>query len=1194
MFRLILGPSGSGKTTAICKEIIDRSLREPDRQFFILVPDQFTMQTQTDVVKMHPGKGIMNIDVLSFSRLIHRVFDETGAPRELILDDLGKNLLLRRAAQNIRNELPVIGSGMNRAGYADEVKSVISEFMQYNISPDTLDTLIENAGDRKALQARLVDLQKLYRTFLETIAEKYITSEETVSICAKRIPDSLLFKDAIIAVDGFTGFTPVQYLLLRALYAHAGEMIFSFTLREALPAGGNNELFALTLKTVSDLTRHMWEEEMLIHPSDTPPLDVWSEYRREHAGDVMLGRDSGAFLVKSPALIHLEENLFAHPSLPYKDNSLRLCESEASDVSLERISEVLADVNVKNDLDISLMCCSTVREEVRQTFRMIHAKLREDTALMYRDFAILCADQETYADAIGRMAGIFDIPIFEDKTRSVRRNPVFEYLRSVLEIVRTSFDTDAVLQYLRSGLAPYSREETAVLDTYVTALRIRGKRAWSEEFKRPYRDNIKRSEENGAALLETAEGIRKRLYHSFLGLLQAFEKKEGAGSVTKQLYLLMEGDGVAEKLHHFENAFLQEGNESKASEYAQIYAKIMTLLESLYSLLHDEDLSAREYAEVLEAGFAELKVGTIPQNVDRVQVGDLERTRLRDVKYLYFLGAHDGVIPRAAGGGGVLSEIDRQYLRSACPDVELAPSPVELMNTQSLYLYMMMTKPVSGLTVSFPKLDPSGKSLRPAYIINRLQSMFPQVRIISPERDNVLMQTETRQDLYKQLTPLFRRFAAGFLKEKEESVFLDTCSVLSEDMQGADAVLSQRAAAAFRRYDEEKLDIELAGALYGAVRMNSVSRLELFASCAYAHFIKYGLRLAEKATGEFGAATLGSVYHAVLEAFAQALNKEGLSWNSFSATQAESLLDQALHELIRDEYVMPAETKKDLFELKRIRRILYRTVMTLQYQLKKGDFTPLYAEQDFRRKDMRGRIDRVDIAVGGSRDLIKIVDYKSGHKDFDVTLMYYGLQMQLLTYMDAALEKGRAEHGGREQIPAALLYYRVADPIIGGDKEGLTPTSSAAEIDALKRTALRTTGLVNADEEVLKKLDRDMGQKSDVIPVSVGKSGFSSTSNMFETEEYELLSAHVSRLEDSFASRIARGEMQIAPAHAGDTDACRYCAYRSVCGFDTGVPGYGKRELENLTMQDVIDRTARAVLSKEPAKAVSVIETTAQ
>ena len=1156
MLRLIFGASGAGKTTTLIREIIERSVAEPESSFLILVPDQFTMQTQADVVKAHPKQGIMNIEVLSFSRLVHRMFDENGSPRETVLDDQGKSLILRYVAERHKRKLPVLGTGMRRAGYVDEVKSTISELMQYDIGPAQLTPLIEASKERGALQAKLRDLQTLYAAFRDYIRETYLTVEDLPEAAAKRVAHSALMKDAVVVLDGFTGFTPVQYRLLRAIHLAAKELIVSLTVSsETDPYTPDDPeapgLFALSKKTARDLTRHMWEAERGADPKGTPPFDVWEAARRKAANDIRLPDRPVARLKDAPALAFLERNLF-------------------------RYGKAVFPADETNGA-VRVSVAPTVPEEVRQTFRRIRQLLREDRSLKYGDFAIICASPEEYEDEIMRSAGDFGVPVYSDRAGALRLNPLIEYLRAVAEIVRTNFSPRAMSHYFRCGIAPYARADIDYLENYIRVCGVRGKRAWTQPFARAYRDRITRTEEDAQALYERVERVRERFAKTIAPLTDVSDRKGTVRDLTVSLYNMLAEDGVPEALNAMRDAFLEQGDDARAGEYGQILAKVTALFERTVQLLGTETMTFAEYADVLEAGFSEITAGTIPQSADRVTAGDLTRTRLRNVRYLFLLGASDKAIPGKPDTGGLLSETDRVFLRQAVPELELAPAPGEQLNTERLYLYMNLTKASEGIRISHAALDAERKGVRASYLTERLLQMFPGAADAASAEDDPLTQTETARDLDRQLAYRIRAYADGALDDIAEKRFLAAFRMRAH----GERFPAYLADAAFLRARERRLPAWLAHGLYDAIAGNSVSRLELFSACAYAHFLSYGLRLKEQAEYDFDAADLGNVFHGVLEAFSRKLKEKDTGWTDFTDEEGEAILDEALSDFTTAYGTVLYDSRRGRSALARIRRVLLRTVKTLRYQIAKGDFVPVYAEKPFSdtvgegalTMRLYGRIDRVDIASDETHEYVKVVDFKSGRYDFDPARMYHGLQLQLLMYMDAMLAERQKTAGSRTVVPAAMLYYRVTDPVINTDQAGKPEDITDALIDDKILRKLRTTGIVNADEKVLALLDRDMEKSSDVIPVGrTAKGGFAAGSSVFGTADYDTIAAHMKRIVRRIYDKMTDGVIDTDPYVMGKTGACTYCAYKAVCGFDVSVPGHTYRKLRPMKLDEALEK----------------------
>ena len=1139
--RFYFGPSGSGKSHRIYEEIMQRAAQEPGRNFLIIVPDQFTMQTQKDLVMRSDRGGILNIDVLSFGRLSHRILEEVGTKEIPVLDDTGKSLVLQKIAADLKEQLPAMGSLLHKQGYIHEVKSAISEFMQYGISTQDMDKLIASAEKRGALAMKLRDLKTLYRGFQDYIRDHFITTEETLDVLRRSLVKSKILPDSVVIFDGFTGFTPIQNRLIQELMRVCEETIVTVTIGEEedpYQMDGEQKLFHLSKKTVADLVKLAAEAEVT------------------RGEDVFVKGGPNRF-TEAPALCYLEQNLFRYQYEPYTEKQCEI-----------RMFEALSP-----------------REEVHQTALYIRKLIREE-GLTYRDIAVVIGDLEGYASYVETEFGQLEIPCFLDRTRGIVLNPMIEYIKSALQLYIRDFSYDTVFHFLRSGMADISREEIDELENYVIRTGARGYRTYSRLFTRKTEEMQQGSgQEDTERAEETLERLN-RIRQQFADTVEILHMapRAKAGEYVDHLYDFLEQNQVQQKLLNYQQQFEQEGDLAKAREYAQIYRLVMDLLDQIYELLGEEEISLQEFADILEAGFGEITVGTIPQNVDRIVVGDMERTRLKQVKVLFFLGVNDGNIPKNASKGGIISDMDREFLIES--GTEMAPSPRQQMYIQRLYLYLNMTKPSERLYLSYAKVNSDGKGIRPSYLIDTVRKLFPQLAVEYPQNRSRLEQIEGRQEGARYLAEELREYADGTLREEERQDFYLMYRAYEADPEGRDRLT----AAAFRRYKESGLSRIVARALYGRQLENSVSRLETYAACACRHFLQYGLSLQEREEFGFEVSDMGNVYHAVLENFAGKLAESGRTWWDFD----ENFATQAIKEAVEGYAATYGETvlyssARNEYAITRMSRILTRTVLTLQQHLKQGSFQPDDYELSFRfaedldsihvdlseeeKMHLQGRIDRIDVSEDAEHVYVKVIDYKSGNKKFDLAALYYGLQLQLVVYMNAAMELESRKHPDKEIVPAALLYYHIDDPTIETPVE-LTQEQINEEILA----KLRMNGVVNSDPAVVERLDHLLQDKSKVIPVEKKKDGsFSARSGILSREEMQLVSSYVDTKIRKIGREILDGKIAANPYEKGNEEACTYCAYKKVCGFDGSIPGYEKRQLEDLDKQTLMQRMQETV-----------------
>lgn len=1131
-YRFCFGASGSGKSRLVHRDIIERARRSleegEDTIYLILVPEQYTMQTQKELVEENPDLGIMNIEVLSFGRLAHRLFEESGRGQAPVLDDLGKSLILRRIAGSMEKDLEILGGSIRRPGMIDEIKSVISEFKQYGISAEDIRALEDYArqGGQKALALRLSDIRALYGAFEEARQGKYATAEETMDLLAGAIPMSSLISKSVIVFDGFTGFTPVQNRVLSALMSCAREVTFCLTLAGD---GGPGPDSMLTGKNAGS-------EQHLFYLSRKTALSIAALARDRgvpREKDLILDHPEKGRFSHSPALAHLERNLFR----PHRDR--RVFEGDAGGA-------------------VRIFAASTPDREVIQILIAIRRMVR-DQGYAYRDFAVVSGDLETYGDLMERYCRRYDVPVYIDAKQGILHNPLTEGIRAALSIPVRGYDYESVFRYLRSGLSSLTAQETDLLENYCLEKGVRSRKHWKDPFD-----------------AET-EPLRQRLILELSPLFDLVpgEGRKGPGTVaerTRALYLFLEGLQAAARMDLMAGAFAGQGDTAREAEFSQIWRAVMDLLDQLHTLVGEEKISARDYLELVETGLSEIRLGSVPKMVDRVLCGDIERTRLSEVRVLFFAGLNDGIIPRSASRGGILSDLDREFLLGA--GRELAPTPRQQMYIQRLYLYMNMTKPKDGLVLSFARTSRDGQSLRPSYMVREIRRLFPAVSIEIPENLPPARLLTGGRDSMELMAGYLRDYASGSMDMRplDQDAFESLYAFLLSRGGSLASDLLRLREAAFIHYHPESVSPETARLLYGERIRGSVSRLEITAQCMLRQFLAYGMRLKERRERRVEARDTGSILHESLQRFSLLLGEQGLAWEDFSEDQGRALAREALYRTVNtygDRLVYT--TNRSAASVRRMERILERTIQVLQYQIRKGSFRPAAVELPFGRDsrdglhydlphgslDLQGVIDRVDLAREEGRVFVKVLDYKSGLLDLDRDKVRRGFQLQLITYMEAMLKALGKESPDAEVLPAAMLYYRMTDPVVpakGG--EGLPGEDREAILKSL-----RPTGMVLGELETARLLDADFDRSSDVIPAGRTADGNFKENHTYTRDGYRELADRVRENLTGLAEEILKGNMSANPARIDRQRlACDYCPYARICVFDPTIPGCSYRE----------------------------------
>lgn len=1095
--QFIIGNSGAGKSYTAFQSLISDAMSHPEKLYYVIVPEQFTMQTQKTLVQMHPDGGILNIDVLSFERLAYRVLEETGGDIRSVLEETGKNMVLQKLVQKHQKELVYLKNQMKKPGYLDEVKSLISEFMQYRVGDEEIQKMQEDASDRTLLQMKLQDVSVLYHGFRDYLKDHYITAEEVLEILAKQIVFSEKLKGSVLLLDGFTGFTPIQIQVIRELLASCEKVSVTVTMDVREPflyKEKSHQLFYMShkmIRSLCDLTKDILD-----------PVWIAPGSKSRHA--------------RAEALAFLEQNIFRYHKKTFsgKQDSIRI------------------------------FCAGDPVREMEETARRILRLVREK-GCRYGEIAVITGDLETYGSLARQAFEDAGIPFFVDEKHSILMNPFVEYIRAALEMAAQGFSYESVFRYLRCGMSDVTREETDWLENYAVALGIRGFKRWKEKWVRVYRGMKEES------LLEINR-IREKFTEETEALAVGFSgKKKTVREYCQYLYEFIVKSRIQEKLKIQEEIFAQKGSRAMEKEYVQIYGIVMELLDKMAEILGEETVSPEEFRQILETGMSQAKVALIPPGIDQVLIGDMERTRLKDIRALFFVGMNEGNIPKNTESGGLLTELDRDFFEDQ--GVELAPGPKELMNMQRFYLYLNLTRPSEHLYLSYSCSNSKGEAVSPAYLIGTIRKLFPELsteRAEEPENLLDLLETPSTgfgfllsglENEEMQREPLFRELYSWYLRSPE---YQDLTRKLTE--------------AAFVRKPADRISESVAKALYGEISEYSATRLERFAACAFAHFLQYGLVVTERAEYEFRAMDMGNVLHQALEKFAAELRRKGLDWAELEEEQRDRIAEYCMEQVAADYgNTILKSSARNQYMIQRTLRILKRTVWALQEQLRCGKFVP----EGFEVSIGGGRIDRLDVLKEDRKVYVKVIDYKSGNTSFDLVGVYYGLQLQLVVYMDAAMEAEKNKHPDCQIEPAGIFYYNIKDPMI--------QTVIRDDLQNLEKKIykeLKMNGLVNSSDDILHKIDA--GASS--LPVSFKKDGgFRKGSSVATREQFQLLNQYVKNKISEIRSHILSGDAEVSPYEMGKKNACAYCAYQGVCGFDKKIPGYEYRRLRQFADEEI-------------------------
>ncbi len=1110
---MIIGNAGEGKTYALYQNIL-RASESSDGRLFLLVPEQASLTAQRELTALHPQKCILNCDILSFRRLSFRLMEELGDRLPAILEDTGKGMLVKRLLLENEKQLTIYAGKERKKGFVGQVRSLFSELSQYCVTPEELAKTKEKVSD-PLLSHKLSDVICMYRLFREALENSYLTEEDLFVAMCPLVQESSLLKGSTLFLDGYTGFTPSQYRLLEQLFLTAKDIYITLTLKpsELLGDGGGAPLFTLSKKTLSKLR----EIAIRCGQQEAEPVFV-------------------SHCCCKPGLQHLKEQLFCCPAKPSTKKP-----------------------------EITICSLSNRQEEIRYVVSRIVRLVREQ-GYRYREIGILCGDVQGYAQDLRQAFQRAKLPCFIDYKENVLGNPCVDLLRSALRILSTDFRSDAVAHYMKNPLSGFTPREASQMENYLLAVGIRGKHAWSRPF---VRIALEWKEELGEV-----NRLREKCMDDLKELLPGFAQGKTVRDGLTALYYFLRDVDAAEKMEALADEMAFASSLRKEKEYRQIYPAIVAMMEQMEELLGKESLPVGEFADILDAGFEETKLGVIPPEPDSISVGDVKRSRLQRVRVLFFLGVNEGMVPGFSHAAGLLTDREREKVKAL--GLEIAETAKEAVATEEFYLYLAITKPTEHLYLTYRRQGDDGRELRPSYVLQQIRRIFPAL-LVSYAEDETLFEKVAPDGGERLLLQAIGQGRKGVRTPEGEALreyFLQKGGTLF----GSRMTIDMLFAAARGPVCAATLLPQTATELYSQTLRGSVSRLECFAQCAYRHFLQYGLELAQRREFKVSAADVGSLFHKALCLFSEELKQSGTSWRSLEEGDVQPRVSRAVRKaLLAQTTDLFEDSERSRYQLSRMEELLKRTILTVQEQLKEGSFEPESFEKRFTYTDERlslsGVVDRIDVCRKDENVYFKVVDYKSGEQKLDFSAVLDGVSLQLPVYLS---EMRRAFP--EEAIPAAGLYYHIDDPLV--DK-------LADDWKKEFRRMLCPDGIVLEDRQALRLLDGGLVDaqggyasryQSMVLPVATTKEGeMAKTSKVLSKQGMQTLFSYADWLLQQETERILQGEIKPQPYRSGQKNACTYCPYQSVCGFDASLPAFGYRDCSKKSREEALAHMQSAV-----------------
>ncbi|PWI58753.1 PD-(D/E)XK nuclease family protein [Sulfoacidibacillus thermotolerans] len=1113
MIRIFTGRAGAGKTKQILDEIL--LALAADRfgpPIFLLVPDQVTFYMERELAKRVPGQSLVRAQVMSFRRFSLRGLQLIGQLPAQMVSKNGKFLLMAAAYDEVSEQLQVFRRANPSAQFIERLLLTVEEFQTANLTGIPLEPQIATLKEDRQLHEKVHDLAILLQAYERALQDRFIDPLHLLPLFARELHRIGSLRSAQIYVDGFLGFTAQEFSLLGALFEHVENMSVSLT----LPLERANELartgfarvdeldspFAQADDTFLHLRKLADQKQRTLHIVNTQGNKLWR-------------------FTASPRLNHLEKAIF---TLPEESEAPFYTSAERGDLVIAKATTRRAEV------------LGTIREMLR---------IHREEQVPWREFTLMVTNLDLYRPLLREVLQQAKIPFFMDELHSMRHHPVARFILHALSIIESQLSSQAIIEWLKTDLTPIPRFAVDQLENFVLLNGIEGEE-WLISFELTNYKEFK----------SEIEAVRSRVASWLLPFYQVFQSTDSTvRQMITALWNLLEScdvpgqiSALIEREEASDNTF-----DAQAHERALVHA--ITLCDDLVYAFGERKLPVARVLALLRQAFGSSRIGVIPMLLDQIIITEVSRVRAYEVQYGFLIGCNDGLFPRRIENDEMFSDEERKQLITK--GFSINPESSRQQVYERYRVYMAMTRAQKKLVLSYALADENGRALAMATILQQMISRFAPEQMIeynyidqpqwNDEEDVQLCMTEESMAQHlttilrevkkgERLTPLwhgvFQLFASGKLNQE----------VVKSKLQGLAYVI-----------DSEPLAPEIAQKLFHNAEVLSVSRLEQFAACPFAHFAKYGLRLKRREEFQIDELIRGQLVHEVLHQFVVWIKKEGVDWGSLDSHQAFQILNQVFASVLTaDNRIVWRHNARFRNQLEQVRQALLRAIDTLTEHAHRSSFQVYLTEAEFEFAlpgdlplRLRGRIDRLDTSAGDRYPYFRIIDYKSSERSLNLEQVYYGLSLQLILYAEV-VEQQSIEWFGHPHKFAGVFYYPIRDLV----KQVDAPTP-IREVERTKRKALQMKGLILREPKLVSLLDRKNAVADDLFPVLLKKDGqFKRSVQTVDDKEWEALKHHAKHLAVSFMNRVRKGDTAIAPYRYKKNTACQHCSFQGICQFE--------------------------------------------
>lgn len=1113
--KLIYGKSGSGKSEYCFKEIAKDINKE---KIYLIVPNQMALMAEKKLMEITNNVSLINTEVITFNRMAFRVRNEIGGAKKTNLSKSGKAMLLYDILCKQKDSLNFLGKSSENV---DIIGNSITEFKKHRIDINKLREECNNTQDMY-LKLKLNDMITMYKEFESSIQNRFLDENDVLDILNNQIVESNQFKDAIIYIDEFVGFTTQEYQIIAKLLQIAKQV-------------------NITICTDNLMQNEELDKDIFYASKNTgiKLINIAKEYGIEIEEDVKL---KNLYRFKNEELKHLEENFYKIPYKKYEEEP-------------------------KN---IKMFLANNQYSEIEHIATQI-VKLVRNEEYRYKDISVITKNLSIYSSLIKVIFSNYNIPVFIDEKRELSENIIVKFLISVLEICNKNWSYESVFNYLKTGFVNIEREEIFKLENYCIRWGIKGNKWYKEDWNYVGKDEYTKEE------VDRLNELRRMIVKPIRNLQEKAKKDNTFFNLTKILYEFLQEMKLEETIKLKINKLEEKGFIELANEYETSFKVLIELFDEIVLVFGEEKTNFDKYISTLKIGLKNTGLGKIPATQDEVIVGDVSRSRSHKVKAVFIIGINDGEFPSVYKDEGFFNDKDREYLKEQ--GFELANGSLENLYEENFNIYKAFTVAEEKLFLSYASSDNEGRTLRPSILITKMKKIYSNLQetsdIISQEKEII-----TKNNTFDNLIEKLNDYQEG---KDVEDIWFDVLNYYENDALWKSRLLKSLEGITYTNIPEQ-IKPEFVKKLYGETLHTTISRLERYRSCPFSFYLEYGLKLKEKKSLKLDPIDTGSFMHEVIDTFFENVSNKKISIKEIENADIEKIVKQIVEEKLNltSNYIFKS-IPKFIILTNRLCRLVTLSIIYIVQGLKNTDFEVVGNEIEFKngkeyrpieivtkdgkKVEITGKIDRIDLAKDETGKYIRIIDYKSSAKDINLNEVLAGLQLQLITYLDAVCQD-------KDLIPAGILYFGLVEPKIDKGKRAKDITEE--EIEQKLREHFRMNGLVLAEMNIINMMDNKLkdGEKSDVIPVKIKKDGtMDKTSKVVSRKEFEILQKYVKNTLAQISKEILDGNIDIKPYYNVKTKRkpCEYCKYNSICNFKKGFYGNDYNYIDNMEKAYILE-----------------------